>query len=181
MAVKIRLKRMGNRHRPFYRLVVADSRTRRDGGTLEDLGWYDPIKEPAKMSLKEESILKWMGQGAQLSETARSLLKRAGILAKFRGQEAEATVVSPEPEATVVSPEPEATVVSPEPEAAVASPEPEATVVSPEPEATVVSPEPEATVVSPEPEATVVSPEPEATVVSPEPPASDSAEPLQDQ
>ena len=96
MAVKIRLKRMGNRHRPFYRLVVADSRARRDGETLEDLGWYDPIKDPAQMSFKEESILKWMGRGAQLSETARSLLKRAGILAKFRAQQGESAAASSE-------------------------------------------------------------------------------------
>ncbi len=84
MAVKIRLKRMGNRHRPFYRLVVADSRNRRDGAALEYLGWYDPVKEPAQMSFEEESIRKWMDQGAQMSETVRSLLKRAGILAKLR-------------------------------------------------------------------------------------------------
>ena len=87
MAVKIRLKRMGNRNRPFYRLVVADSRTRRDGASLDDLGWYDPVKNPAEMSLKEDLILKWLGRGAQLSDTARSLIKKAGILAKFRGQE----------------------------------------------------------------------------------------------
>ncbi len=84
MAVKIRLKRMGNRHRPFYRLVVADSRTRRDGEALEYLGWYDPVKDPAQMSFEEESIRKWIAQGAQLSETARSLLKRAGILGRQR-------------------------------------------------------------------------------------------------
>jgi small subunit ribosomal protein S16 len=87
MAVKIRLKRIGNRNRPFYRLVVSDSRAPRDGGTLEDLGWYDPIKEPAQMSFNKESILEWVGRGAQLSETARSLLKRAGILAKSGGQQ----------------------------------------------------------------------------------------------
>ncbi|MFH1740737.1 MAG: 30S ribosomal protein S16 [bacterium] len=97
MAVKIRLKRMGNRNRPFYRLVVSDSRNRRDGASLDDLGWYDPIKEPAQMSLKEDSILKWMKEGAQISDTARSLIKRAGILAKFRGQpEKPAETSSPE-------------------------------------------------------------------------------------
>ena len=97
MAVKIRLKRMGNRNRPFYRLVVSDSRKRRDGASLDDLGWYDPVANPAKMSLKEDSILKWMGEGAQLSDTARSLIKRAGILAKFRAlREKTAETSSPE-------------------------------------------------------------------------------------
>ena len=86
MAVKIRLRRMGNRNRPFYRLVVSDSRNRRDGAALEDLGWYDPLKNPAQSSMNEESILKWLERGAQVSDTARSLIKRAGILTKFQEQ-----------------------------------------------------------------------------------------------
>lgn len=84
MSVKIRLKRMGKRNVPFFRLVVMDSRWRRDGKTIANIGWYDPVKEPAQMSLKEAEIYKWLEQGAQLSETARSLLKKQGILDRFK-------------------------------------------------------------------------------------------------
>lgn len=96
MSVKIRLKRFGNRNRPFFRLVVADSRGPRDGGVIEDLGWYDPTKKPEgddspgyASSFKEENILSWMHKGAQLSETARSLLKRIGLLDRFKTERAE--------------------------------------------------------------------------------------------
>ncbi|MBD3266070.1 30S ribosomal protein S16, partial [bacterium] len=78
MAVKIRLKRMGRKDRPFYRLVVVDSRWRRDGKTIEDIGWYDPVKKPATVSIKEARVYYWMDNGAQASETARSLLKQNG-------------------------------------------------------------------------------------------------------
>ena len=84
MALKIRLKRMGNKNRPFFRLVVQDSRWPRDGKTIADIGWYDPIQEPAQMSFKEQEIYRWLEQGALLSETARSLLKRQGILEKYK-------------------------------------------------------------------------------------------------
>ncbi len=87
MSLKIRMKRMGNRNRPFYRLVVQDSRWPRDGKSIEDLGWYDPVKQPAEKSFKEESIYHWLEQGARMSETARSLLKREGILGKFKSGE----------------------------------------------------------------------------------------------
>ncbi|MBE7558064.1 30S ribosomal protein S16 [bacterium] len=80
MAVKIRLKRMGNRHRSFYRLIATDSRSPRDGRFLEELGFYDPMKDPAIVQIDGASVRKWIERGAQLSETARSLLKRAGIL-----------------------------------------------------------------------------------------------------
>ncbi|RJP35511.1 MAG: 30S ribosomal protein S16 [Candidatus Omnitrophota bacterium] len=84
MAIKIRLKRMGNRNRPFYRLVVQDSRWRRDGKTIEDIGWYDPVKQPVEKSFKEQRIYSWLEKGVQLTETVRSLLKNEGILEKFR-------------------------------------------------------------------------------------------------
>ncbi len=84
MALKIRLKRMGKRNLPFYRLVVVDSRWRRDGKTVADIGWYDPVKEPAQVSLREKDIYQWLENGAQLSETARSLLKNYGILGRFK-------------------------------------------------------------------------------------------------
>ena len=83
MAVKIRLKRMGAKKRPFYRLVVADSRAARDGAFIESIGYYNPIAKPAEIEIDEEKALDWLRKGAQPSETAKSLLKRTGILEKF--------------------------------------------------------------------------------------------------
>lgn len=87
MALKIRLKRMGNRNRPFYRLVVQDSSWKRDGKTVADVGWYDAVKQPAELSFKEKEIYKWLSEGVQMTETARALLKRHGILGKFKSGE----------------------------------------------------------------------------------------------
>jgi small subunit ribosomal protein S16 len=87
MALKIRLKRMGNRNRPFYRLVVQDSSWKRDGKTVADVGWYDAVKQPAQLSFKEKEIYKWLSEGVQMTETARALLKRHGILGKFKSGE----------------------------------------------------------------------------------------------
>ncbi len=84
MSVKIRLKRMGKRNTPFYRLVVVDSRWRRDGKTIANIGWYDPVKQPAQMSFKEVEIYKWLEKGVELSDTARNLLKKQGFIQKFR-------------------------------------------------------------------------------------------------
>lgn len=83
MAVKIRLKRMGAKKRPFYRVVIADSRSPRDGRFIETVGTYNPISQPAEIKLDEEKILSWLGNGAQPSDTARNLLSNAGILAKY--------------------------------------------------------------------------------------------------
>ena len=85
MAVKIRMRRMGNRNNPFYRLVVADSRARRDGPSVEVLGFYNPVRQPAEFSIKEERALYWLKQGAKMSDTVKSLFKRQGILGKFTG------------------------------------------------------------------------------------------------
>ena len=82
MAVRIRLRRMGARKAPFYRIVVADSRSPRDGRFIEEIGYYDPLKEPAVIKINEEKALDWLRKGAQLSETARSLFNKAGILKK---------------------------------------------------------------------------------------------------
>ena len=81
MAVKIRLKRFGRRHRSCYRVNAMDSRAPRDGRVIEELGWYDPeAKDPDKqVSLKRERIEYWLGQGAQPSDTVSKLLKRQGI------------------------------------------------------------------------------------------------------
>lgn len=84
MSLKIRMKRLGKRNTPFYRLVVVDTRWRRDGKTIADIGWYDPVKKPAQVSLKEVEIYQWLEKGAQMSDTARSLLKKQGIVERFR-------------------------------------------------------------------------------------------------
>jgi small subunit ribosomal protein S16 len=83
MAVKIRLKRMGAKKRPFYRLVVADSRAARDGAFIDTLGFYNPIAEPVELKIDEEKALDWLQKGAQPSDTARSLLKKSGVMDKF--------------------------------------------------------------------------------------------------
>jgi small subunit ribosomal protein S16 len=83
MATKMRLKRMGAKKAPFYRLVVADSRSPRDGRIIEEIGYYNPIKEPAEIKVDEERALRWLGTGAQPSETVRALLKKAGVWQKF--------------------------------------------------------------------------------------------------
>lgn len=83
MAVKIRLKRMGAKKRPFYRVVIADSRSPRDGRFIETVGTYNPIAQPAEIKLDEDKILSWLGNGAQPSDTVRNLLSNAGILAKY--------------------------------------------------------------------------------------------------
>jgi small subunit ribosomal protein S16 len=80
MAVKIRLKRMGAKKRPFYRVVIADSRSPRDGRFIETVGTYNPIAQPAEIKLDEDKILSWLGNGAQPSDTVRNLLSNAGIL-----------------------------------------------------------------------------------------------------
>ena len=82
MAVKLRLKRFGRRHRAFYRLNAMDSRSPRDGKVIEELGWYDPqAQEPEKQaSLKDERVKHWLSVGAQPSDTVRDLLKRRGLL-----------------------------------------------------------------------------------------------------
>jgi len=78
--VKIRLRRMGGKKHPFYRLVVADSRSPRDGRFIEHLGYYDPMTEPVQVKIDADKVIRWLQQGAQPSDAARSLLKREGIL-----------------------------------------------------------------------------------------------------
>ncbi len=80
MAVKIRLKRMGAHKKPFYRVVVADSRTARDGKCIEELGYYNPMVDPAEIKIDAEKAKKWLGNGAQPTDTARALLKKAGAI-----------------------------------------------------------------------------------------------------
>ena len=83
MAIKIRLTRMGAKKNPFYRIVVADSRSPRDGRFIEILGNYDSTKEPAVINVDEDKAIDWMSKGAQPTDTVRSLFSKKGIMAKF--------------------------------------------------------------------------------------------------
>jgi small subunit ribosomal protein S16 len=80
MSVKIRLKRMGAKKRPFYRIVVADSRAPRDGRFIDSLGYYNPCVEPADVKIDSDRAKLWLGRGAQPTETANALLKKQGVL-----------------------------------------------------------------------------------------------------
>ena len=82
--VKIRLRRMGRRNKPFYRVVVTDSRSPRDGKFIEIIGHYNPLTDPATISINEEKALKWLRYGAQPSDTVRSLLGKLGIMDKVK-------------------------------------------------------------------------------------------------
>ena len=79
MAVKIRLKRLGQKKRPFYRVIVADSRSPRNGRFIEEIGYYDPNQEPSTIKIDAEAAKKWLSTGAQPTETVAKLLKLAGI------------------------------------------------------------------------------------------------------
>ncbi|HBY88893.1 MAG: 30S ribosomal protein S16 [Ruoffia tabacinasalis] len=83
MAVKIRMKRMGSKRSPFYRIVVADARAPRDGRIIEQIGTYNPVQEPKQLEINEELALKWLSDGAQPSDTVRNLLSTQGIMQKF--------------------------------------------------------------------------------------------------
>ena len=82
MAAKIRLKRMGSNKKPFYRIVVADSRAPRDGRFIEEIGYYNPVSEPKQIKINDEKAKKWLGVGAQPTETVKKLLQSQEIIAK---------------------------------------------------------------------------------------------------
>lgn len=86
MAVKIRLRRMGAKKAPFYRLVVADARAPRDGRSIDEIGYYNPLTQPATVKIDEEKALKWLANGAQPSDTVRKLFRQEGILKKVHEQ-----------------------------------------------------------------------------------------------
>ena len=88
MAVKIRLSRQGRKKAPFYRLVVADERCPRDGKFIELIGTYNPMTDPASVTINEERALYWLKNGALPSDTARGLLRKQGIWEKFKAKEA---------------------------------------------------------------------------------------------
>ena len=83
MSVKIRMKRMGSKKRPFYRIVVADSRSPRDGRFIQQVGYNNPLTEPVDLKLEEEVIMDWLQKGAQPSDTVRNLLSKQGIMQKY--------------------------------------------------------------------------------------------------
>ena len=80
MAVKIRLKRLGSKKNPFYRVVVADERSPRDGRFIEEIGYYNPLTDPVDIKIDAEKATKWLNNGAQPTETVRSLLKKTEII-----------------------------------------------------------------------------------------------------
>jgi len=90
MSVKIRLKRVGKKKAPSYRVVVADARSPRDGRIIENIGWYNPRAEPSEIHIDEAKAVSWMQNGAQPSDSVSSLLKRTGILDRFEQAKAAA-------------------------------------------------------------------------------------------
>ena len=86
MAVKLRLKRMGSKQKPFYRIVAADARSPRDGRFIETVGTYNPVRKPAEVNVDEEKALKWLNNGAIPTDTVRSILYKEGIMAKYAEQ-----------------------------------------------------------------------------------------------
>ena len=80
MAVKIRLKRMGAKKAPFYRIVVADVRTKRDGIAIDEVGTYNPLLDPAVINVDEAKILEWLNKGAKPTDTVRNILSKAGVM-----------------------------------------------------------------------------------------------------
>ena len=84
MAVRIRLRRIGAKKKPFYRVVVADSRSPRNGRFLDTIGWFDPLSDPAKIEIDESKAMKWLEEGAEPTDSARSVLSKAGIMQRFR-------------------------------------------------------------------------------------------------
>ena len=89
MAVKLRLKRMGAKARPFYRIVAADSRSPRDGRFIETVGTYNPIKDADNITLDEEKVMKWLSVGAQPTQTVKNILSKQGVWAKFKDNKKE--------------------------------------------------------------------------------------------
>ncbi|MFV0275230.1 MAG: 30S ribosomal protein S16 [Bacilli bacterium] len=86
MAVKLRLKRMGAKGKPFYRIVAADARVARDGKYLEEIGTYNPMMSENNINIKKEIAIKWLKQGAQPTNTVKSLLSRTGVLTEYHNE-----------------------------------------------------------------------------------------------
>lgn len=117
MAVKIRLKRLGQIRAPYYRVVVADSRTKRDGRVIEEIGQYHPTENPSLIKIDTERAQYWLGVGAQPTEQVLVLLKLTGDWAKFKGEkDTESKVVAPEGKAEFVADEKKKPVLKPKTE-----------------------------------------------------------------
>ena len=86
MAVKLRLKRMGSKKKPFYRVVAADSRSPRDGKVIEEIGTYNPVANPAEVKIDAELAMKWLDNGAQPTDTVRNLFASQGVLEKYHAK-----------------------------------------------------------------------------------------------
>ncbi len=91
LAVRIRLRRLGGKRDAFYRIVVADSRTPRDGRFIEEIGYYDPVEEPAQVKIKADRASYWLGTGARPSETVKDIFRRAGLLKGGRVEDSDET------------------------------------------------------------------------------------------
>ena len=105
MAVKIRLKRMGKIRDPRYRIVIADSRVKRDGKTIEEIGIYQPTEQPSRIEINSERAQYWLSVGAQPTEQVLALLKLSGDWATFKGEKAENSIKPVEPKAEFVVPQ----------------------------------------------------------------------------
>ena len=117
MAVKIRLKRMGKIRAPYYRIVVADSRTKRDGRVIEEIGLYHPTEEPSYIKVESERALYWLGVGAQPSPQVEAILKLTGDWGKFKGdKDAVSTVKVKEAKVAFVADEKKKPVLRPKAE-----------------------------------------------------------------
>lgn len=89
MAVKLRLKRMGSKQKPYYRIVAADSRSPRDGRFIESVGTYNPLLNENNITVDEEKVTKWLNNGAQPTDTVKNLLSKSGVWAKFKNTKKE--------------------------------------------------------------------------------------------
>jgi small subunit ribosomal protein S16 len=177
MAVKIRLKRMGAKKRPFYRIVVADARSPRDGRFIELVGHYDPLKDPSVVKFDEERIRHWMGTGAKPSDAVRELLEREGLLPAtphpVRTKKAPAEAVAAAAPAPTAAPAAEVA-----PESAAEAPAAEAEASAVEAEAPAVEAEaPAVEAEAPAVEAEAPAVEAEAPAVEAEEPAVEAEEP----
>ncbi|MEU7382629.1 MULTISPECIES: 30S ribosomal protein S16 [unclassified Streptomyces] len=100
MAVKIKLKRLGKIRSPHYRIVVADSRTRRDGRAIEEIGLYHPVQNPSRIEVNAERVAYWLSVGAQPTEPVLAILKKTGDWQQFKGEPAPAPLLQPAEKAT---------------------------------------------------------------------------------
>ena len=137
MAVKIRLKRLGKIRAPYYRIVVADSRTKRDGRVIEEIGKYHPTEEPSFIEVDSDRAQYWLGVGAQPTEQVLAILKLTGAWGKFKGDKnATSTVKTPEAKVAFVADEKKKPVLKPKSEKPAAKAEPVAEADAPADETT---------------------------------------------